>query len=177
MGFLSFASANDIDQVRKSFHQAVLEPTNITAFHQYVNSLSENAPVIVAYKAMSEALMAQQVWNPIDKYVCIKKFESLINLAADQDPGNLEIRFLRICIEYYIPEWLPISNHLEADKIFILQNIPMIRNLVFDQEFVRYISSFLKEPGMFTKEQAALIDLEFAMSNQHSSIDNPKISG
>ncbi|MFT6865413.1 MAG: hypothetical protein ACJA08_000231 [Cyclobacteriaceae bacterium] len=170
-------SANDINFVRKSFHQAVLEESKIDDFHEYINTLPATEPIIVAYKAMGQALMAQQAWNPIDKYICIKNFEELINSAVENEPTNLEIRFLRICIEYYLPEWLPISNHLEIDKCFVLTNLNQMRSLDFDPEFIRYISYFLKEPGLFSPEQSTLIDQEFLTYMNQELTDKSKIKG
>jgi hypothetical protein len=152
-------NAIDLPTVRRTFHSAVLETSKVPSFYTYIHSLNSTEAIIVAYQAMSEALLAQQEWNPLEKYARIKKFEELINRAIFADPNNLEIRFLRFCIEFYIPQWLGISNHIDDDKTFILNHLSDAKLLMFDRGFIRYIDYFMKETGLYTTEQIGTIEL------------------
>ncbi len=70
--FLAFClslqlQANELDRVRKSFHNAVLNKTQIAVFQSLSDSLPIDVPVFQAYKAVAQALQAQEKWNPLDK--------------------------------------------------------------------------------------------------------------
>ncbi|MFY0601310.1 MAG: hypothetical protein JXR03_16660 [Cyclobacteriaceae bacterium] len=147
----------DIHEIRKSFHSALLNEENIETFHSLMDSNVDTEPTIVAYQAVSKALMAQKVWNPIDKYIYIKNFHSLMDKALKEDSLNLEIRFLRFSVEYHIPPWLGYSEHLEEDIKFININSYKVSQLMFDDNYIRYISYFIRHTNLFTKEELIVI--------------------
>ncbi len=151
---------HDLQTIRRSFHAAVLEVNKVPSFYSYIYSLEAKEGIVLAYQAMSEALVAQTAWNPLEKYTRIKKFEELISKAIINDPNNLEIRFLRLCIENYIPEWLGIPNHLLDDKSFILTHLEQAKLLMFDRGFIRYIDYFIKETGLYSATEIQLIENE-----------------
>lgn len=163
--------SNDLQAIRKAFHSAVLMPSQVNDYYKYIYSFDAKEGVVLAYQAMSEALMAQEAWNPIEKYNRIKKFESLIDQAILNDPTNLEIRFLRLCIENYIPEWLGIPNHVLDDKVFILTHLSDAKLLMFDRSFIRYIDGFIKETGLYSSTEIGLIETELNLCLALSKVE------
>ncbi|MEQ8241003.1 MAG: hypothetical protein RIA69_17430 [Cyclobacteriaceae bacterium] len=159
----SMAIDNQLIKVRKSFHEAVLDAQRIDEFKILSDTLSDQIPVFLAYKAVSHALFAQKAWNPIDKLTHILKFQNLINHAVSADPTNLEIRFLRFSVEYYVPSWLYSEKHLIEDKDYFIHNAERISALNFDPFFTRYILVFLQETGLCSEEDSRIIQSKLAM--------------
>lgn len=107
--------------------------------------------------------MAQLSWNPLDKLGQIKKFEKLMSEAISRDTDNLEIHFLRFCIEYHIPKWLGFSDNLYSDKDFIVTHADKIEELEFSSHFVKYIAYFLNETGLCSPEDEKVIRSQLAL--------------
>jgi len=154
---------NQLIKVRKSFHEAVLDAQRINDFKILSDTLSDQIPVFQAYKAVSHALTAQISWNPLEKLTHILKFQNLINQAVSTDPTNLEIRFLRFSVEYYVPSWLSLEKHLMEDKDYFILNAERISALNFDPFFTRYILYFLQETGLCSEEDSRIIQSKLAM--------------
>lgn len=146
-------SKADIQEIRKSFHLALLDQTKVESFHNFMKEQSDDNPTVVAYKAMSEALMSQKAWNPIEKFVYIQNYQETMNGAIQSDAMNLEIRFLRFSVEYYIPTWLGFSKNIEKDTDFINRNSNKVNELMFDINYIRYISYFIKETNQFSPKE------------------------
>jgi hypothetical protein len=123
-----------------------------------MTSIESNDPVLLAYQASSEALMAQEEWNPILKLKRLGNFNDKITKAVSLSPDNPEIRFLRLAIEYHIPNFLKSSNHLQEDIDKIFNNMELIRKLNFERDFSRYILYFLKDARLCSSEQLTKLE-------------------
>lgn len=162
IGFITYASSPNLNVIRSEFHKAALDPEKIVSFHTYISNIDDNEPILKAYRATSEALMAQITWNPVEKYQQLQKFEELINDAVKNDPDNIEIRFLRFSVEYSIPRFLGASKNLMEDKHMILSNLERVGSLELDPYFTRYILYFLKETNLCEPEY--LVKIESTLS-------------
>ncbi|MDH5609532.1 MAG: hypothetical protein OEY56_08630 [Cyclobacteriaceae bacterium] len=156
------ASADDLPRVRQSFHNAVLNTDKITEFYQLMEHYEMSGPVFKAYKAVSEALVAQLEWNPYKKYLQVEKFNTIISEALRAEPDNLEIRFLRLCVEYHLPGILMMSDHMKEDVAFIMKNLSRVDTLDFDRSFTRYILVFMEETGLCEVSQLNEIKAKLA---------------
>ena len=164
LGVSAFGSTPNLHIIRAEFHQAALDSDKIESFHRYMASLDIQEPVLMAYRAASEALMAQVTWNPMEKYQLVKKFEALIHEAVSNDPENLEIRFLRFSVEYSIPRFLGVSKNLIEDKRMIVGNLERIGTLNLDPYFTRYILYFLRETQLCEPEYITKIESKLSKS-------------
>lgn len=83
----------------------------------------ESKPIYKAYLGAAYCAEAKYRWNPYTKLDRVKVGMNLINDAAVAEASNIEIRFLRFCIEENLPITLPYKEHLTNDKIFLLKHI------------------------------------------------------
>ncbi len=148
----------DVARYRKVFHAAVLDQGKVEEFNTFMRSISPENPITIAYLAVSEAMLADVKWNPLEKYEQVKKYESLILKALQSDPSNLEIRFLRFCVEYHVPSWLGFETHLTEDKTYIVSNLEYAQSLDFDPYFARYIAVFMRDTGVCSVSEVEQID-------------------
>ncbi len=156
--------ADDIAVIRKAFHNAVLDKAKVESFYNYVNDLPDDNPTILAYKATAEALTAQLEWNPMRKYELVKSFSKAIDIAVLKDPSSLEIRFLRLCIEYHIPRFLGFSSHMQDDRNNIMAQLSNMDKLDYDPFFSRFILYFIKETGLYNAEDIRQIESKLTIS-------------
>lgn len=157
----------DIHDIRKSFHQALLDAEYIEPFHDFMKTQSDTSPTVAAYKAISEALLAQKVWNPLEKFMHIQNFSEMMESCLANDSTNLEIRFLRFSVEYHIPQWLGFSKNINKDIDFINANSEFTKRLAFDSEYIRYIAYFIKHTNMFSTAE-----LEVILNNLNSAMND-----
>jgi len=80
-------------------------------------------PIYKAYLGAAYCAEAKYRWNPYSKLEKVKTGMALLNQAVASESSNIEIRFLRFCIEEHLPSSLPYKQHIEIDKLFILANL------------------------------------------------------
>ena len=154
---VSTLNAQSLQEVRKRFHQAVLDPENISIYHQFITEVTSESPTIVAYRAAGEAMMSQTMWNPIRKFSQVNLYEKLIQEAISKDADNLEIHFLRFAIEFHLPRILLMSKHLDEDRDFIMDNLWRCKELNIDPAFEQYITYFMNDTGLLLPDQVTKI--------------------
>ncbi len=76
-----------------------------------------------------------------------------MEMAVEQEQDNIEIRFLRLAIEYNLPRFLGMSTHLSEDRDVILDNIVSVSKMELDPSFCHYILYFLNDTGLCTPDQ------------------------
>lgn len=142
-----------VEELRMKFQKAVEDTERIEPLRRDLDAISDTTPLITAYRASVEAMMAQVVWNPISKYKQVLLYDKLMSEAVHADSSSLEIRFLRLSIEYNLPKFLGMSEHVEKDKKFIVENLDQIAFLGIDPYYSRFILFFLKNSELYTDEQ------------------------
>lgn len=112
-----------LPDLRKEYLEASKDENAGVRFHAKMSAYREDDPVVLAYKAASEAVMAKYVWNPYSKLKHLKTAASIFEDAVGMDEQHPEIRFLRFTVEYYVPRYLNLSEHLEEDKEVIITGL------------------------------------------------------
>ncbi|MBK6444044.1 MAG: hypothetical protein IPF81_01625 [Bacteroidetes bacterium] len=123
----SLAFALSIEEARKAFEGA-LEDENKTELLLDNLSGTLSDPVLIAYRAATEALMGKFSYLPWNKYSWCKQSMTTFREAVAADPGNIEIRYLRIAIQINLPSILNMSGDIVEDKKNILQNLDKSNN-------------------------------------------------
>ncbi|WP_462247381.1 hypothetical protein [Ekhidna sp.] len=166
VGILSIAialtvSAQDLSEIRSEFHAVVLNPDDSRSFYDFLKDVENPSSTIKAYQAVSEALLAQVVWNPFSKLKQVMKYDKQMEAAVEEDPANIEIRFLRLAIEYNLPSFLGMSTHLEEDVEKIVSGLSSVSEMQVNPMFGKYIFYFLNETNLCTSEQLAQMKQSF----------------
>ena len=153
-----------LQEARSSFHQAVLNPEFSRTFHEAMRSTLDESATLMAYKAVSEALLAQVIWNPFSKLSQVMKYDKIMQDAIMQDDKNIEIRFLRLAIEVNLPEFLGMSEHIREDRDMIVQNMSNVGSMNLEKSYGQYIFYFLNDEGLCTEEEISLMKSTLAAS-------------
>lgn len=156
-----FIEAQSLSDVRSQFHAAVLDSDNTKKFYDYMAKIENPSVTVEAYQAVSEALLAQVIWNPFKKLSQVMKYDELMSAAIVKDPKNVEIRFLRLAIEYNLPSFLGISTHLEEDIDHIVGNLSNVSQMQVNPVFGKYIFYFLKETSLCSQDELDRMKMSF----------------
>ena len=146
-------SGQSIHEIRSKFHAAVLDSDESQDFHHLLTNVENPNSTIKAYQAVSEVLLSQVVWNPFTKLSQIFKYDKLMAVAVKEDPKNVEIRFLRLAIEYNLPSFLGMSTHLRDDVDEIVSNLSSVPQMQINPMFGKYIFYFIKKTNLCGNEQ------------------------
>ncbi|SNS58588.1 hypothetical protein SAMN05421640_0768 [Ekhidna lutea] len=159
----NLAFSQTLPEIRSAFHEVVLNPKNSRNFHQYLKQVDRPTATEKAYQAVSEALLAQVVWNPFNKLAQVIKYDKEMSVVVAEDPENIEIRFLRLAIEYNLPSFLGMSEHLEEDAAVITENLSNIHQIQLEPSYSKYIIHFLSQTGLCSSGQISLMKERLAL--------------
>ncbi|MEM6643498.1 MAG: hypothetical protein AAF616_11010 [Bacteroidota bacterium] len=155
-----------LQEARIYFHKAVLDPEQSSAFRAQMLGHGNNEAVFLAYRAVSEAMLARVMWNPFTQFNQLKKYQKGMDAAVAQSPNNVEIRFLRLAIEVNLPTFLGMSGNIDQDQETILKNIAAISSLDIDLEYGRYIFHFLQETNLFNEKELSELKAAFTSASR-----------
>lgn len=154
MAFASCLFAQDInlDQIRRDFNKGHKDE-NLCASHLKALEEQANTPVERGYEAAYHMFMAKHAGNPFKKMSYFKAGKAMLEKEITSNPQNVELRFIRLCIQFYVPKYLSYSDNIEADKKYLMNNLYKIS----DKEVKDLIFQYLKGAKMYTENELALL--------------------
>lgn len=136
-------SSTDIPALRKSYFEATEKEALADSLAVALKNMPAKSPVFVAYWAACEGLRAKFVFSPYKKIHYINQAQKIFINAAQLEPQNIEIRFLRFSMQHNIPAFLGQSKNLEEDLTTIVTNFDTAENLQIDETMRSKIAAFL----------------------------------
>lgn len=149
---IGYTQELDLNEVRKDFNLGVKDEELCV---QHLNSLEKYAddPVERGYKGAYQMFMAKHTSNPFKKMNYFKTGKKILETEIDGNPDQVELRFIRLCIQYYIPKYLGYHHEIDQDKQFVLDNLFRMK----DAYTKSLIYKYLKGAKMYSDEELALL--------------------
>ena len=111
-------------EIRDLFSKASTNADANSELFELTNSYGLNTfPVYYAYNAAAEMTMANHAAWPGTKLEHFNAGKERLELAVSKFPKNVEIRYIRYCVQQGCPFFLGYAANLEEDKKYILANI------------------------------------------------------
>ena len=104
----------------------------------------EKFPVLLAYRGVSRAMMADCVTNPYKKFEYFKSGKNEIEKAMRLSPNSLDVHFVRYMAQARIPAFLGYNNKNE-DIEFIFSKLDEYIQSNYDLYFCRTVIKALRE--------------------------------
>jgi hypothetical protein len=136
-----FAKGDDLIKVRKSYYLAVESEENLKEFENILINFSNPNNTILGYIGMSFMLKAKYAWLPNDKWEYFNKGKKFLESSISKDPNNIELKFMRFCIQNSTPSFLGYNKNLESDKTDIFKSFAAIS----DNDLKLRISNYMFE--------------------------------
>ena len=134
------AQTNNLNQVRKLFLESDKSKENINKLVVTCEAFqSKSDSVIYAYRTVADLMLIKYKYNPLYKLKLFSDYSRKLDLIVINNFNNIEIRFLRYCVQKQTPRFLGYYSNLELDYQFIIQN-----NDIQSKELKEYIRSTLK---------------------------------
>lgn len=114
----------DMVEIRNLFSKASLDREANNELYSLTNSYNLNTfPVYYAYNAAAEMILANHVSWPGTKLEHFNTGRQRLETAVAKFPENVEIRYIRYCVQQGCPFFLNYTSNLEEDKKFVIKNI------------------------------------------------------
>ena len=115
-----------IVQVREMYKQAPAKESYCKQLLQDLKPVNVQQPLLYGYKGCATMIMAKHAFNPLNKWSYFRKGKNMLEQAITKDPGNIELRYLRITVQSNAPGFLGYKDKINTDKQFIRDNIGRI---------------------------------------------------
>lgn len=154
LSFLVLSFAFDLVEIRQLYKEANSSKQNAMALNKKLESITKkDDKVLVAYKGSVIAMTAKYQKGSKQKIQVFKDGVSWVELAIQEEPENLEIRFVRLSLQQNSPKILKYNKSLEKDKNFVLSNFNQIQS----PELKKYIKDYILHSNNFTEEEKNVI--------------------
>lgn len=111
-------------EIRDLFAKASTDEASNTKLYELTNSYSlATFPVYYAYNAGAEMTLANHATWPGTKLEYFNAGKERLEAAVAKYPKNVEIRYIRYCVQQGCPFFLDYASNIEEDKKFILANM------------------------------------------------------
>ncbi len=95
--------------------------------------------IILCYKGMASMIKAKYAYNPHNKLFYFAKGKELLEKSVSNDFENIEIRFMRFCIQTKAPFFLGYRSSIATDKEFILKRWSLISDIELKTNIKNYL--------------------------------------
>lgn len=146
-----------LTELREEYLAASKNEDAAEQFHIKMEKYTGNEPVVLSYKAASEAVMAKYAWNPYFKLKHLNTAMGLFEKAVALDDKNPEIRFLRFVVEYHIPAYLNMRSHMKDDKAIVIDKLVAHPKSGINTLLARTMRDVLLERDRCTEEEKMLL--------------------
>ena len=122
---------------------------------KHLQMLEEYADCSVerAYEAAYHMFMANHTGNPFKKMSYFKNGKKMLEQEISNNPSEIELRYIRLCIQFYIPSYLGYKGNIEEDKDFMVNNLYKLK----DKETKQLIYTYLKGAKMYSDDELDLL--------------------
>ena len=130
------SKSDDLNKIRKSYLNASLNEDSCKNFILSLKKVKiEESPLLEAYKISAELINIKYLKNPFKKFNLFNFYTKKLNLIINENPLQIEIRFLRYLIQLNSPDFLFYNKNIKEDYNFINKNIFFenkdIQNFIF----------------------------------------------
>jgi len=133
----------DLPTYRKLMERSVVDDAIADQFYQKCKTINEDsAPIYLGFRAMSEFMLCNHVFNPVTKWSHFKKGKKMLEEAISRSSDNPELRFFRFTVQSRVPAMLNYNASLNEDKLVLLE---YLKKEPQDKDLYNRITTFLLE--------------------------------
>ena len=132
-------------------------PANEKCTEELLNALEHverpTDPLVTSYKGMAYLLKAKFAINPYCKLAYFSKGRRLLQDAVRNDPKNIEIRFIRLCVQENAPFFLNYNSDIKTDRSVILGSWHNLEN----SELKNRIRNYMLQSARCSNQEKSIV--------------------
>ncbi len=154
ISFNSFATNTSIIELRNLYYRATTDELFSQKFLKVFERLDINTdPVLKGYKGVAEIVSAKYFTNPYNKWNAFRHGKELLENAISADTANIELRFLRFCIQTNIPAILCYYQEKKEDKKYLIRKYSAIN----DTDLKLRVHQYLWDHGNCSRDEKIIL--------------------
>ena len=142
----------DLNAVRNDFNKGVKDEVLCEKYLEVLEEQADN-PTERGYAAAFHMFMAKHTTNPFKKMNFFKTGKNRLERELASNPSNVELRFIRLSIQYHIPKYLGYHDDIEKDKEFLIKNLYKLNDDFAKEKIYQY----LKGANMYTTQELTVL--------------------
>lgn len=134
-----FAQPLTLKSARTAFQYA---PFNEKVALHFLNQYNAHIPKLVGFEGYHGAIkmiMAKHVYTPWTKWMYFSEGKKQLEEAISKDPGNIELIYLRLCIQSNTPAFLNYNKNIHQDRKYLSKQV----HLILDASLKNRIKDYL----------------------------------
>lgn len=162
--FSAYSQKTDVLEIRKAMLRAIKSPKVADSLYLILQTINKKPPLVLGYVGALQALKAKDSWNPYKKVKMLASSHKTMEQAVNASPNDMEIRFLRFSIQFYLPGFLGLSKDMANDKNMLIQQLKQKHYGSADKDYIKNIIKFMldskqctAQENTFLREQSATI--------------------
>lgn len=137
---VGFSQEALLDSIRKNIREVFQNESVCNSMYESFESTDVSGNnTLIGYKGAVEMGMSRHDSNPFKKMSFFSDGKKHLEEAINNDKENIELRFLRLTIQTYLPAFLGYSGSVQSDKDFVLKNLDST-NEDFREKVLGFIS-------------------------------------
>lgn len=155
--FSAYCQKTDVMALRKDMLRAIKSPKVTDSLYNVLQTVNKKPPLVLGYFGGLEALKAKDSWNPYKKIKLLIASHKTMEQAVNASPNDMEIKFLRFSIEFYLPGFLGLSKDMVSDKNMIIHQLKLKNYGSADKDYVKNIIKFMIDSKQCTAQEVAFL--------------------
>jgi len=134
------AQKTSLNNIRVLYQKSATDKNSCIQLNKEIASVQiyEDA-VLYGYKAVSKMMMANYVTNPFTKLSYFKEGKKMLDNVIDNNKTNIELRFLRLCVQENAPAFLGYNDDIDDDKKFIKLYLASLKDFQLKTQIHDYL--------------------------------------
>ncbi|MHA6697308.1 hypothetical protein [Chryseobacterium sp. A321] len=120
--FMWSVSQSNLQTYRTGYSKAATDKILCERMIRDLEKEKNNSSLYLGYLGGYQTVWAKHVFSPMTKLQTFKTGKKNIEKAIEQDPSNIELRFIRLSVQKNAPTFLGYHSHVKNDKEFIVKN-------------------------------------------------------
>ena len=148
-----------VDTIRDNFHSMELNEKNVENMINSINNNTEHE--LLAYRGVCKTMMAKYVFWPASKIEYFNDGKEDIENAIQNNPENIEIRYLRLLIQLNTPNFLGYNDNIDDDATVFLDQI---QDSNYELQWkIKFIDSILSSKNISEEQRAKFVQTKILL--------------
>ena len=134
------AQSVSVEQSRIVFEQVRDNEKIGSTYLRSIKNDCEFDPIICGYKGAIMMVMAKHFYNPYNKWKYFVEGKKQLEISIKDQPKNIELIYLRFCIQTNAPRFLGYHSNITNDRQFLKKELINVKDKNLRIKIITYLT-------------------------------------